>query len=154
MNQRAASGHEIWLFDLTHNNLTDDEILKGFIKYYVLCGCTKDNVIDDVIFKAHYDPTGIKEKLTEILEKCSKEICMKDRGQGLQLRDILEKLRRADKITIEDGPETLFIGNANQCIFYKELADREIDSLYPELLGGLIVNLKKQENNVCGMIRI
>lgn len=69
MNQRATSDHKIWLFDLAHQNLSDDEILKGFIKYYVLTGCTLDNVIDDVVFKTHYDPAEIKEKLIEVLEK-------------------------------------------------------------------------------------
>lgn len=73
MNQRATSGHKLWLFDLAHGNLTDEKILKGFIKYYVLSGCVLDNVIDDVVFKTHYDPTGIKEKLIEVLEKAAGE---------------------------------------------------------------------------------
>lgn len=73
MNQRATSDHKIWLFDLAHGNLKDDEILKGFIKYYVLSGCVLDNVVDDVVFKTHYDPTGIKEKLIEVLKKAANE---------------------------------------------------------------------------------
>ncbi len=68
MNQRATSDHKVWLFDLAHGNLTDDEILKGFIRYYVLCGCTLDNVVDDVVFRTRYEPEGIKEKLIAVLE--------------------------------------------------------------------------------------
>ena len=71
MNQRATSDHKIWLLDLAHGNLTDEKILKGFIKYYALTGCTLGNVIDDVVFRTHYDPTGIKEKLIEVLEKAA-----------------------------------------------------------------------------------
>lgn len=35
---RYTEDMKIWLFDVAHNNLPDDDILKGFIKYYVLFG--------------------------------------------------------------------------------------------------------------------
>lgn len=69
---RGTEEHKLWLFDLAHGNLQDDEILKGFIKYYVLSGCVLSNVIDDIVFRTHYDldkTVGIKNKLTEVLEK-------------------------------------------------------------------------------------
>ena len=31
---RATEDHKIWLFDLAHGNLTELEIVKGFIKFY------------------------------------------------------------------------------------------------------------------------
>ena len=73
MNQRETSGHNLWLFDLAHGNLSDEKILKGFIKYYALTGCTLDNVIDAVVFRTHYNPARIKERLIKVLEKAAGE---------------------------------------------------------------------------------
>lgn len=60
----------------------------------------------------------------------------------MKLQDVLDKLRRADKVTVRDGPEILFCGGVNQCVFEKDLISREVDNFHPETLGGLIVNLK------------
>ncbi len=73
MGYRGTEEHKIWLFDLAHENLTDEEILKGIIKYYILSGCRLDNVIDDIVFKTHYDPSGIKEHLIEVLQKAAEK---------------------------------------------------------------------------------
>lgn len=43
---RYNDNMKIWLFDLAHGNLSDLEIIKGFIKYYVLYNCTIQNVQD------------------------------------------------------------------------------------------------------------
>lgn len=61
----------------------------------------------------------------------------------MKLQDVLEKLRRADKVTVRDGMKILFCGGVNQCIFENDLISREVDGFYPETLGGLIVNLKE-----------
>ena len=46
---RATEDHKIWLFDLAHGNLTELEIVKGFIKFY------------DLVFRTHYNPVqGVK----------------------------------------------------------------------------------------------
>lgn len=52
---RATEDHKIWLFDLAHGNLTELEIVKGFIKFYALNGFTVGNVQDDLVFKTHYN---------------------------------------------------------------------------------------------------
>lgn len=43
-----------WLFDLAHNNLDDDAIVKGFLKHYVLQGQGIDDVQRDMHFHTHY----------------------------------------------------------------------------------------------------
>lgn len=60
----------------------------------------------------------------------------------MKLQDVLEKLRRADKVTVRDGMEILYCGSANLCFLEKDLISREVDSFHPELLYELIVNLK------------
>lgn len=48
---RGTEGHKLWLFDLAHGNLTEDQIVRGFIKYYVLEGCQMEHVKDDLVFR-------------------------------------------------------------------------------------------------------
>lgn len=50
----AAEDRGLWLFDLAHGNSTDQEILQGFIKYYVLEGKSLNNVLDDLFFRTSY----------------------------------------------------------------------------------------------------
>ncbi|MBO5522299.1 MAG: hypothetical protein J5986_01275 [Roseburia sp.] len=51
---RATEDHKTWLFDLAHGNLNNEEIIKGFIKYYVLNDFTLGNLQDDFIFYTNY----------------------------------------------------------------------------------------------------
>lgn len=45
------AGIKTWLFALVDGKLSDDEIVKGFIKYYALNGLVIGNVQQDIIFK-------------------------------------------------------------------------------------------------------
>ena len=45
------TGIKAWLFELVNGKLSDDEIVKGFIKYYALNGLVIGNVQQDIIFK-------------------------------------------------------------------------------------------------------
>lgn len=49
-----------WLFDLAHNNLDGDAIVKGFVKHYVLLGQGIDNVLQDMHFHTHYGDSYLK----------------------------------------------------------------------------------------------
>ena len=68
VQNRATEDHKIWLFDLAHGNLIDQEIVKGFIKYYALNGFTIGNVQDDLIFRTNYEAAGAIESLKRALE--------------------------------------------------------------------------------------
>lgn len=54
MTGNAAEDHELWLFDLAHENLSEPKILQGFIKYYVLEGHMLSRVQDDLVYRTRY----------------------------------------------------------------------------------------------------
>lgn len=60
----------------------------------------------------------------------------------MKLEEILEKMRRADKLAVEENGFTVFDGNVNECSFQKNLLEREVDEFYPEMFGKLLVILK------------
>ena len=68
---RYSEDMKLWLFDLAHGNLTESEIIKGFIKYYVIYNCTIQNVQDDIHFHTMY---GVLGEQTE-LENLNKALC-------------------------------------------------------------------------------
>ncbi len=49
-----------WLFDLAHDNLDEDAIVKGFLKHYVLQGQGIDDVQRDMHFRTHYGDFYLK----------------------------------------------------------------------------------------------
>ncbi len=71
VKNRATEDHKIWLFDLAHGNLTDQEIVSGFIKYYALNDFTVGTVQDDIVFRTHYDPAGAMKSLRAALSKAA-----------------------------------------------------------------------------------
>ena len=71
---RATEDYKIWLFDLAHGNLTDSQIVKGFIKYYALNGFTVGNVQDDLVFRTRYNPVQGMESLRGALNSFSEVV--------------------------------------------------------------------------------
>ena len=72
MGIRATEGHRTWLFDLAHGNLSEPQIMQGFIRYYVLEGCLLANVQDDLVFRTAFGSRYVEqamESLREVLEK-------------------------------------------------------------------------------------
>ncbi len=69
---RYSENHKIWLFDLVHGNLNENEIIKGFIKFYVLEGLVIGNVQDDCIFHTHYPSDKVREGLQNLRETLEK----------------------------------------------------------------------------------
>lgn len=64
------------MFDLAHGNLKDPQILKGFLKYYVLEGYCMANVVDDIRFHTHYSLEQIrqsKESLERVIRAAAGE---------------------------------------------------------------------------------
>lgn len=71
--ERTAEDMKIWLFDLTHGNLSDSSILQGFIKYYVLYGLGIGHVQDNLVFRTHYSPEQIKAGM-EVLKRVLNDV--------------------------------------------------------------------------------
>lgn len=71
---RGTEGHKLWLFDLAHGNLEEDQIVRGFIKYYALEGCQMEHVQNDLVFRtacgAEHSGYAM-ESLREALEKAA-----------------------------------------------------------------------------------
>lgn len=63
----------------------------------------------------------------------------------MKLLDVLQKLRRADKVSVFENGFILYTGTVNRVIFNKELTDREVKNFHPELLDGLYVYLKGEK---------
>ncbi len=49
-----------WLFDLAHDNLDEDAIVKGFLKHYTLQGQGMGDVQRDMHFRTHYGDSYLK----------------------------------------------------------------------------------------------
>ncbi len=65
----------------------------------------------------------------------------------MTLGDVLDKMRRADKVTVFAGNgsgDRLFVGYVYQMVITKRsLMERKVKQLYPELLDGLHVYLEE-----------
>lgn len=76
MEERCTEEMRLWLFDLAHGNLNQDEILKGFIKHYVLHDGNIADVVREIVFKTTYGTKGVlkaKESLEDALNNFVKE---------------------------------------------------------------------------------
>lgn len=63
---RYTDEMKLWLFDVAHGNLNENEILSGFIKHYVLFNCTMQDIQSDILFRTHYGNIGIVTAMTSI----------------------------------------------------------------------------------------
>lgn len=63
---RGSEEMKLWLFDLAHGNLSDEQIVQGFTRYYTLLGLTIGNVQDDMVFHTHYDPEQISSAMKRL----------------------------------------------------------------------------------------
>ncbi|MBE5974441.1 MAG: hypothetical protein E7251_07605 [Paenibacillaceae bacterium] len=70
--ERYTEDLKIWLLALAHRDLSDKDILKGFIKYYVLFDFGIGQVVNDIVFHTMYGTAGVinaKESITRVLNQ-------------------------------------------------------------------------------------
>lgn len=67
MNRNTNEMKE-WLYDLTNRRITDDAIVKGFLKYYALHGLTTAHVQQDIHFRTCYNDEDCRRAM-EALEE-------------------------------------------------------------------------------------
>lgn len=72
MGNRGSEEHKLWLFDLAHGNAAEDQIVRGFIKYYVLNGLIIGNVQDDILFRTHYGDAHAGEAMARLRDALQK----------------------------------------------------------------------------------
>lgn len=76
MADRGTEDHKIWLFNIAHSNLSEAQILQGFIKYYVLNGLLLATVRDDLVFRTSYGGIYVEQAMKDlkaVLEKAAAE---------------------------------------------------------------------------------
>ena len=74
--ERGTEGHKLYLFDLAHDNINDEDMIRGFIKYYVLNGLTLGNLQDDCVFHTCYPVEGVQaglQRLRSTLEQMAED---------------------------------------------------------------------------------
>lgn len=72
---RATEEHKLYLFDLSHGNLSPDKAVAGFIKFYVLNGFTLGNLLDDYRFYTDYPLDGVQSGLSALQSALERVAC-------------------------------------------------------------------------------
>lgn len=57
---------KLWLFDLAHGNLNENDIVAGFIEHYILFDCSMQDVKRDIIFHTNYGDSGCTTALNSL----------------------------------------------------------------------------------------
>lgn len=63
---RNTEEMKLWLFDLCHGNLSDEAIVQGFVKHYVLYDLCVGHVQQDALFHTRYSPEQIDLGISEL----------------------------------------------------------------------------------------
>ena len=63
---RYTEEMKLWLFDLAHGNLSDSQILSGFLKHYVLFDSGILNVQNDIVYHTQYGLDRASFAVTEL----------------------------------------------------------------------------------------
>jgi len=77
--ERCTEEMKLWLFDLAHGNLKEEDIVVGFIKHYVLFDCTMQDVKRDIIFHTFYGEIGVRTAIDALSTALSGMVSQKDK---------------------------------------------------------------------------
>lgn len=78
--ERATAGKtwmeekETWLFDMAHDNLDDDAIVRGFLKHYVMRGLSIDDVRRELHFNTCYGDFYMESAVASLRKALESEI--------------------------------------------------------------------------------
>lgn len=64
--ERYNEEMKLWLFDLAHGNLTDSQILSGFVKHYILYDCNVADIQRDIAFHTYYGIDNTRNALENV----------------------------------------------------------------------------------------
>lgn len=93
-----------WLFDLAHDNLDEDAIVKGFLKHYVLQGQGTDDVQRDMHFRTHYGDFYLKAAMTYLRRALEVQIEAPPRSEMRTLDEvsmIVQAVRAGERVQID-----------------------------------------------------
>ena len=77
--KRYTEEMKLWLFDLAHGNLKEEDVVVGFIKHYVLFDCTMQDVKRDIIYHTNYGEIGVKKALEALSKALGGMVSQKDK---------------------------------------------------------------------------
>lgn len=101
---------ETWLFDLAHDNLDEDTIVKGFLKHYVLLGYGIGNVLEDMLFYAHDRDFYLEAAMSNLRRALENQIEAPPRSEMRTLDEvqcIVDTIRAGIQVQVAyDDPET------------------------------------------------
>ena len=63
---RYTEEMKLWLFDLCHGNLSDESIVQGFVKHYVLFDLCIGHVQQDAVFHTNYSQEQIRQGMSDL----------------------------------------------------------------------------------------
>ena len=86
--KRDTEEMKLWLFDLAHGNLTDEAIVKGFIKHYALHGLTMGNVQDNIHFRTMYGDDNCRRAMEDLKRAMKEYVSAPESPESLTLPEI------------------------------------------------------------------
>lgn len=93
-----------WLFDLAHNNLNDDAIVKGFLKHYVLQDQGISNVQQDMHFRTHYGDLYLESAISGLRRALESQIeapPMSEMRTLDEVRMIVQAVRAGERVQVD-----------------------------------------------------
>lgn len=79
---------ETWLFDLAHDDLDEDAIVKGFIKHYVLQGQGTEEVQQDLHFHTRYGDFYMEAAMPRLRKALEYEVDAPPRSEMRTLDEV------------------------------------------------------------------
>lgn len=93
-----------WLFDLAHNNLDEDAIVKGFLRHYVQQGQGIDDVQRDMHFRTHYGDLYLKAAMAGLRRALELQIEAPPRSEMRTLDEvqmIVDAVRAGERVQVD-----------------------------------------------------
>lgn len=93
-----------WLFDLAHNNLDDDAVVKGFLKHYVLKNQSISNVQQDLHFHTSYGDYYMEAAMCFLRKALENQIEAPPRSEMRTLDEvqmIVDAVRAGERVQID-----------------------------------------------------
>lgn len=89
-----------WLFALVDGKLSDDEMVKGFIKYYALNGLVIGNVRQDIIFKTVIGRQKYQKPMAELRRALAEYADGEETRTLREVQSIVDAIRAGHQVQV------------------------------------------------------
>lgn len=94
------TGVKTWLFELANGKLSDDEIVKGFIKYYALNGLVIGNVQQDIIFNTVIGQERYQRPIAELRRALAEYADGEETRTLREVQSIVDAIRAGQQVQV------------------------------------------------------